>query len=863
MPFNIYPERRRCAALLVLALSLYAVAADGQACPPGSGDASAAGWSAYRAGSLELARSLFERSRRLCAGNLDAASGLGYLALRQADLAQAESLFRFVTTRDSLNGDGWDGLSRAATRRGDTATALLAARRAAAINPGNADAKALLERLDPDGGRPGGAAFVRPGALTLSARVRGERFETWDGRVWHPFYVKGINLGVALPGHHPSEMPADSALYAGWLEIIAALHANTLRVYTILPPAFYRALRGWNRSHPASTLYLIHGVWTELPPGDNFDAAAWKAEFRREMERVTDLIHGRARIAPRPGHAAGRYDADVSAWTLGFIIGREWEPYAVKAYDQANPGERAYHGRFLDLPSGTPMDAWLVAQCDYMLAYEADRYNALRPIAYTNWPTLDPLAHPTEASTAEELAWRARAGHPVAAGSLEYENDAVAVDAMLARPTAANPAGWFASYHAYPYYPDFMLHEPAYLAARSSEGPSAYFGYLKDLKGHHAGMPLLISEYGVPSSRGVAHLQPQGWNHGGHDERAMGAIDARLTRDISEAGAAGGILFAWMDEWFKRNWVVIDFEIPLENTRQWHNMMDAEQNYGLLGQYAGAASRTPALGGAASRWRSFPRIGSGGARLPGLRAGSDESYVYLAVEMPALAWADEGIEIGIDTWLPNRGQHRLPASGDVSRAGFEFAIDLRTADIARMLVAPGYNRYAPVADLASGDDFGHFYRRPVTVTDRRDGRFDSMFVVTNRSRYGRDGTFFPASGVDRGGLRFGTDSASTLSDWYYDSAAGLLELRVPWDLLNVTDPSTRTLLMDQQVSGPFGTVTADSFHFAVVRYRKRDRSVVDRIQPAAWTWRGWDAPTSHARLKPAADSMRAVWRSLP
>ena len=138
-----------------------------------------------------------------------------------------------------------------------------------------------------------------------------------------------------------------------------------------------------------------------------------------------------------------------------------------------------------------------------------------------------------------------------------------------------------------------------------------------------------------------------------------------------------------------------------------------------------------------------------------------------------------------------------------------------------------------------------------------------MFVVTNRSRYGRDGSFFPASGVNRGRLRYGTDSASTLSDWYYDSAAGLLELRLPWDLLNVTDPSTRTLLIDQQAGGRFGTVTADSFHFAVVRYRKQDRSVVDRIQPAAWTWKGWDAPMSHARLKPAADSMRAAWRSLP
>jgi len=863
MPLNIYARWRLRAAPLAALLLLRGAAALAQGCPPASGAASAAGWRAWRADSLDTARTLFQRARLLCARNSDAASGLGYIALRQGEPAAADSLFRVVIALDSLNADGWDGLSRAAFRLGDTATAARAARHAVALDPRNADARSILERLEPDWDRTPGAPAVRPAALVLPARVRGERFEIPAGRSWRPFYMKGVNLGAALPGHHPSEFPTDSAVYAGWLDTIATLHANTVRVYTILPPAFYRALRGWNRTHPAAVLWLVHGVWTELPPDNDFDEPRWKGEFQHEMERVVDLIHGHASLPPRPGHASGRYDADVSAWTLGFIIGREWEPYAVKAYDETHGAERAYGGRYLELSAGTPMDAWLIAQCDHMLAYEADRYNTLRPIAYTNWPTLDPLTHPSEATTAEELEWRRRAGRAGTASAHEYENDAVAVDAMLARATAANPAGWFASYHAYPYYPDFMLHDPAYQSARSNEGRSNYFGYLKDLQRHHAGMPLVIAEYGVPSSRGVAHLQPQGWNHGGHDERAMAAIDARLTREIHESGAAGGILFSWMDEWFKRNWVVIDFEIPLENTRQWSNVMDAEQHYGLLGQYGGRAGATPEPGGAPARWLALPKIGSGSGTLKALRAGSDPAYVYLTLEMPEPDWAQEGLEIGIDTWLRNRGQHRLPASGTTSDVGFEFAVELSGPDSAAMRVAPDYNRYALIADLASGDDYGRFYRRPVTVADRRDGRFDAMFVVTNRSRYGRDGTFYPASGVDRGRLRFGTASASTLSDWYYDSAAGLLELRLPWDLLNVTDPSTRTLLLDRTGDGPFGTVTADSFHFTVARYRKGSRQVTGSVPAAPWSWSGWTSPVSHARLKPAADSMRAAWTSLP
>src|SRR5205814_4098548 len=136
-------------------------------------------------------------------------------------------------------------------------------------------------------------------------------------------------------------------------------------------------------------------------------------------------------------------------------------------------------------------------------------------------------------------------------------------DAMLVRATPANLACYFASYHAYPYYPDFIDLDSAYGAA-SAEGRSRYFGYLRALKQHHAGRPLLIAEYGVPSSRGVSHLQTDGLGHGGHDEREMAEIDARLTREVRAAGAAGGVLFAWLDEWFKHTWVTIDLEVRSE-----------------------------------------------------------------------------------------------------------------------------------------------------------------------------------------------------------------------------------------------------------------------------------------------------------
>ncbi len=360
-------------------------------CPPEAAALVDSAWTAYRAGSIAVAAERFARADRLCESNLDAKVGLSYAWLRQDRVQAADSLFLLVTRSDSGNGDAWDGLTLSRWRRGDRAGALAAGRRAHALHPDNDATRAILAQIDPDWDRQSVRPTRRPASLRVDARTRGDFFEVPGPRgSWRRFYVNGVNMGVALPGKFPSEFPPDSATYAGWFATIAGMHANTLRLYTILPPSFYRALRAWNAAHREQPLWLVHGVWSELPPEHDFDDAEWKGEFRAEMRRVVDLLHGHTDIPPRPGHAGGRYDADVSAWTLGYIIGREWEPYAVKDFDAKHPA-RGFRGRYLATRGPAPaMDSWMAEQCDYLIGYEVKSYNTIRPIAYTNWPTLDP-----------------------------------------------------------------------------------------------------------------------------------------------------------------------------------------------------------------------------------------------------------------------------------------------------------------------------------------------------------------------------------------------------------------------------------------------------------------------------------------
>lgn len=269
------------------------------ACTPASGAATARGWKAYRADAIEDARAAFTEALGACPTDNDAEVGLGFVSLRDGKLDDAKSHFAAVTVRFPAYADAWDGLSVTENRRGDLPAAVAAAKRAVALDPKNTSARERLDRLAPDWDHAYTAPVRKRAAqLDLTMRTSGEHFEMRVGGKWAPFFIKGVNMGVALPGKFPAEFPTDENLYAGWFDKISAMHANALRCYTILPPQFYRALRDWNLHHPDRVLYLVHGVWTELPPESNFDDPAFNEEYQREIRRVVDLLHGAADFPP-------------------------------------------------------------------------------------------------------------------------------------------------------------------------------------------------------------------------------------------------------------------------------------------------------------------------------------------------------------------------------------------------------------------------------------------------------------------------------------------------------------------------------------------------------------------------------------
>ncbi|MEJ5336980.1 MULTISPECIES: tetratricopeptide repeat protein [Thermus] len=768
------------------------------------------GWAAYRAGDLEGA---LAQAAPLLQGYDPSAEALllaGFAHYRLGEMEEA--LFAFSRLVGTLQGGGEAvyGLGLVLRALGD----LEGARTALdyAFRLGYAPAEEILRGLPPPP-PPSPKRRLHP----LGVPFRAER-----GRFWaedRPLMVRGVNLGVALPGRFPAEFPEEETLYRAWLELLWAMGANAVRVYTLLPPAFYRALHGLNRTRPRP-LYLFQGVWTELPEELGYPSyeGAFLEEFLLEGRDVLDALHGNLLRPKRPGHAGGAYTADVSPWTLGLLVGREFEPFSVARYNQAHPG-RVYRGRFLEaMPEANPFEAWMAEVLDRLLTYEAEAYGTVRPMGFNNWPTLDPLHHPTESTAEEERALRRARGERVEGVPLRaYNEDEVSLDARNIRPLPGSPATVFANYHAYPYYPDFLNLDPGYGQAVGPFGRSNYFGYLLDLKRHHGEQPVLIGEYGVPSSRGLAHFQPQGFHHGGHSEEDQAEQNLRLWREIEAAGLAGGLLFSFLDEWFKRNWLFQEWE-DRERDPLWHNLLDPEENYGLL---AATAPRGPRLDGRGEEWEEVPFLLRGERAF--LKARTDPEYLWLLYGGPL------PLRLHLDT---------APGGAEVAPGfGAEFVLEVG-AEGGRLLVEAGYYPFREVRTGGEGTEALTF----LGPTRPGGGPFVPFLLEPNRRRTGRDGTDYPRQVYELGALKRGRDPEGA-RDPTADYALGeFLELRLPWGMLLLTDPSR-----------PRAWYAPEPLPIPGLGLR------VEGLGEAQFAWKGWETPSFALRLKPAYFRFREAW----
>jgi hypothetical protein len=166
------------------------------------------------------------------------------------------------------------------------------------------------------------------------------------------------------------------------------------------------------------------------------------------------------------------------------------------------------------------------------------------------------------------------------------------------------------------------------------------------------------------------------------------------------------------------------------------------------------------------------------------------------------------------------------------------------------------------------------------------GVFNLIRLAINKELYisSQDKTI-PFKDYETGKLQFGVGNPEnadydSLSDCYYDEDNNIIEMRIPWALLNFKDPSTKEIMGDIWQSGIEGSEIIDGFNVSVVTYKpdengnatasgkevniadslpKPENGILKSEKTYFYTWENWELPLTHERLKQSYYILKEVY----
>lgn len=676
----------------------------------------------------------------------------------------------------------------------------------------------------------GGAESYTDNQTGISCRFKaeGDYFYIYESGDWKQMFMRGVNIGATEPGLFPGDLTISYDTYYRWFGYISEMNCNCIRIYTLMPPQFYQALGDFNKK-AKNKLYLYQGIWVNEEDIERLSDTYAENEkilndFTTDAVNLVNVIHGKAKIAETAGEAYGTYNTDVSPWLVGWIIGIEWDPNFVINTNNQHPDKKDYDGKYLYTQTASPFEAFLCRVGDALIKHEAKTYKYQVPLAFSNWITTDPLTHPNEP---------------------HFDEDKTTVNTENVKCRNFGP-GMFASYHIYPYYPDSLNYQEDYLEYTDDSGKvNTYEAYLEDLKLAHT-VPIIVAEFGIPTSRGMGHESVMGYNQGMVDETAQGAMLIDMLGSIENAKYAGGIVFTWQDEWFKRTWNNVMLDIA-DRRPYWSNIQTTEQCFGLLAFDPGKESMAAYVDGDVSEWKNTqPTVTTAQGKL---YIKSDERYLYIMLDAGNYDFEKDTLLIPINT-IADQGNLKAAQYNAEFDTAADFLIYINGKDNSHIYV----DRYY--------DAFNYYFLESKKLSDikaeenagvKNSGMFDIM-----RLCYGYNLTVkgtnqvVPDKAYETGKLRYGNGNPKaqeykSLSDFYFKN--GKLEIRIPWQLLNVMDPSGKQQISDFRKTQVISPQAYQSFDFGFA-YRTGAESLKITLG-GSYEYNGWNTPTWHERLKPA------------
>lgn len=651
------------------------------------------------------------------------------------------------------------------------------------------------------------------------------------------FQVRGVDMESSFAGYHQNEFPIDEATYREWFHEIAAMGANTIRVKVPMNVAFYDAFYRHNQEEK-SPLYLLQGFRINSYR-NNAAMTAFSDSYRGyllgEAKGVVDIIHGRKQVW-NTDFGSRHYHYDLSQWVLGYIVGDDWHSGTVAYTNHQQRRQRFKGDYFQTSPNASSFEAMLAEVMEEVVHYESKKYGWQHLISFSNSPMTDPFSY--------RKAFESQAPKYV---SLNIEH---------IKPSAKVKAGIFAAYKAldfYQDYKDYLLFNRTGLDKKTIEqvrSLSLAQGYVKLVTAFHKS-PVLVTGFGYSTARGV-------------DKDKVDQTELPMTEEVQgyrivadyqsfiDSGAVGGTINAWQDDWNARGWNT-SFATDKHSNFLWGDVQVYNQGYGLMGFKDALKSHRIDGKKGKNEWQIPLNKQKKGHRF---FVDSDQTYLYLGLEGD-ISQSSQELVIPIDI-TPKSGSQKATGLLATFERKSDFLLLLNPKGLSRLLVQETYNAVkANYLKQINGKDF---YAYP---PDKTSSHFDLVTMVLQNTtivedieKAGAAKKYLPCfpTGILRKGINHqGIRKIDSQTDIVFGEE--LIELRIPWQLLNFSNPAAKQIHDDYFQH--YGVKPLEVKTIALGWGLAQSKGIIDMYDyPLA----SWERPRVKTFLKESYSIIKREWK---
>lgn len=594
-----------------------------------------------------------------------------------------------------------------------------------------------------------------PANVSYDFRCDGRDIQYAEDGKWEDFIMRGVELGAVQTEYNE---------YLRQLTSICDMNANAVRVHVLMPPDFYRAFHDLNRS--GRTLWLVQGV--ELSD-DTFSAMT---DMRSgNMVRLM-RTHGRHCVDALHGNM-GDYKCDVSQFTMAYIVGDKWDPNLVLYTDhEAADIAGDFKGKYASVWNTAKATPTLLAQViDDIFRYETLKYAQQHLIGLGNTYKTDALFH--------DSTW-----------ALGFNENIASVNTCHISASTKVKTGVFAACRIDAGVMQCMSFDPEYINYKDPDGNVNPVRYYVDALYNAHRIPVLLGGATVSAACGVSGSDEiLGYDRGGIGEKKQAEGLCFIYSQAVDAGLCGGFAGWYTDEPTATAWNTEKFA---EHNGRWLDAQDSEQSLGLVALEPDSPYK---VDGDASEWAEVKSITAGAGMS--LKAAGDEKYLYLHINIEGYNADRDVIYVPFDI-APFSGSTACANQKLTFDRNIDFLLAVNGSKRAKLTVQEYYN-------VQKARNYQELYSEFwfTSMPGASENNFDDITQYARPALYPVGKDKISALHVPAGLLRYGNADPQSKD---YDSLANYcldgddIEVRIPWALLNFSDPSKGEIIGDPGAS---------------------------------------------------------------